>query len=265
MLSEKSPVLLPDAPRSFGLGDALKTAFKEIWERFGLVIGISSTWSLALTIGYTVGQTVYLGASPVLRGLIAIILTTLLIAPATAGVFGVASASLNHEPQTYGDFWRSARRFGGPVLRMALLHAAVVGLLALNLWYYAHVGGAFGIAAALLSFDALIVWGMTAIYHFPLLVAQESGVFDAPDKPAKRGVLPALRRAFYLTLGRPAYSFGLLFVALFLTVVSFPMAGIILIFWPGALAFLLTAGTRNLLTQYDVIGIDNTNKTNKTG
>ena len=261
MLSEKSPILLPDAPRSFGLGDALKTAFKEIWERFGLVIGISSTWSLALFVGFTVGQTLYLGASPVLRVAIAMVLTTFLLAPATAGVFGVAAASLNHEPQTYGDFWRAARRFGGPVLRMALLHAAVVSLLALNLWYYARVGGAFGITAALLSFDALIVWGMTAIYHFPLLIAQESGVFDAPDKPARRGILSVLRRAVYFTLGRPAYSFGLLLVSLLLTMLLVLTRGLFVILWSGGLACLLTAGTRNLLTQYDVIGRDNTNKT----
>ena len=252
MLPEKSSEAPPVAPASAGLGGALKTALRELWERLGLTLGISSTWSLALMVGYAVGQTIHSGASPVLRAALSVALTTLLIAPATAGVFGVAWAALNHEPQTYGDFWRAARRFGGPVLRLTLLHAAVIGLLTLNLWYYAHVGGPFGIAAALLSFDALLVWGMTAIYHFPLLIAQETGRFDAPDKPAKRGVLPALRRAVYFTLGRPAYSFGLLFAALALTAFSIPTAGLMLIMWPGALAFLLTAGTLNLLAQYRV-------------
>ena len=91
------------------------------------------------------------------------------------------------------------------------------------------------------------------IYHFPLLTAQESGALDTPENPAKRGVLPVLRRAFYLALGRPAYSIGLLFVALFLTTLALPVMAIFLIFWPAALAFLLTSGTRNLLIQYGAI------------
>ena len=252
MLSDKSQ-MAPDAPRLFGLGAALKTALREVWDRLGLIIGVSSTWSLAVSIGYTVGFSLHFGASPVLRAAFAVLLTALLIAPATAGIFGVAEAGLNHEPQTYGDFWRHARNYGLPAMRLVLLHAAVIGLLALNLWYYAHVGGPGGAAAALLSFDALLVWGLMAVYHFPLLIAQESGAIDTAGLPTKRGVLPVLRRAFYLALGRPAYSFGLLCAALLLTLVALPVMPVFLIFWPGALAFALTAGTRNLLLQYDVI------------
>ena len=252
MLSDKSQAA-PDALPSFGLGPALKTALREVWDRLGLIIGVSSTWSLAISVGYTVGVSLHFGSSPVLRGAFAVLLTFLLIAPASAGVFGVAWSGLNHAPQSYADFWRHARNFGGPVLRLVLLHAVVMGLLALNLWYYAHVGGAGGIAAALLSFDALLVWGMMAVYHFPLLVAQESGAMDTPEARAKRGVFAVLRRAFYLALGRPAYSFGLLAAVLFLTAVALPVMPVFLIFWPGAFAFLLTSGTRNLLLQYDVI------------
>ncbi len=240
----------PDVSPPFGLPATLKTALREVWERLGLVIGISSTWSLALTIGYQVGLSLQFQAAPVVRIALAVLLTALLAAPATAGIYGVAWAALHHEPQTYGDFWRQARQFGGPVLRLTLLQAAVIGLLVLNLWYYAQVGGAIGFGLALLSFDALLIWGLMAIYHFPLLMAQESGVFDAPDKPTVRGVFPVLRRAFYLALGRPAYSFGLLTVALLLTLFSLPTAAPFLLLWPGAMALLLTAGTRDILLQY---------------
>lgn len=260
MLSDKLKALPPDVSRSFGLGHALRTALREVWDRLGLIVGVSSTWSLAIFVGYQVGISLHFGAAPALRGAFAILLTTLLVAPATAGVFGVAWASLNHEPQSYGDFWRYARNIGGPALRLALLHAAVIGLLTLNLWYYAHVGGTGGIAAALLSFDALLVWGMMAIYHFPLLIAQELGAMDTAEAPAKRGAFPVLRRAFYLALGRPTYSFGLLLTALFLTTVALPVMVPFLIFWPGALAFLLTSGTRNLLLQYKVIETDRIDK-----
>ena len=256
MMSDKSQAAPPDAPRPFGLGLALKTAFREVWDRLGLIIGVSSTWSLAVSVGYTVGFSLHFGLSPLLRGVFAVLLTALLTAPASAGVFGVAWAGLNHETQSYGDFWRYARNFGGPILRLVLLHAVVIGLLALNLWYYAHVGGPVGIAAALVSFDALLVWGLMAIYHFPLLIAQESGAMDTSEAPAKRGVFPVLRRAFYLALGRPAYSFGLLLAVFLLTIVALPVMPVFLIFWPGALAFLLTSGTRSLLRQYAVIQTD---------
>ena len=251
--SDKTRIAPPNLPRTYGLGDALKIGLREMWDRFGLTIGVSSTWSLALFIGLTVGQTLHFGVSPLLRGILAVALTALLLAPATAGVFGVAWAGLNHEPQNYGEFWRHARRFGGATLRLILLHALIVGLLTLNLWYYAHVCSAFGIAAALLSFDALVVWGLMAIYHFPLLVAQESGIFDTPDALPKRGLYPILRRSLYLALGRPAYAFGLLLAVALLTVILVATKGLFIILWSGMTAFLLSSGTRNLLIQYDVI------------
>jgi len=89
--------------------------------------------------------------------------------------------------------------------------------------------------------------------HYPLLVAQEAGVFDEPVRRARRGALPVLRRAFFLALGRPFYTLGLLFIAALATL-PFAATGVLLaLLWAGGVALLTTHVTRLLLIQYGVL------------
>ena len=238
---------------SVGLLFALKRAARALWDRLGLTIGLSLTWSLLMLIALNVAHTLPLGSRTVPAALLAPLLVTLLMAPATAGIYAVVWRLLASEPAAYADFWQAARQSAGLAVRLGLLNVAVVGILSFSLWFYAHTHGAAGIAAAFLSFDVLVLWGIMAVLHFPLLAAQEAGVFDTPEHQAKRGLWAVLRRAFFLALGRPGQAFGLLVVTLLLTALVLPLNGLNVILWPGIIAFVTASGTRSLLMQFAVI------------
>ena len=128
-----------------------------------------------------------------------------------------------------------------------------MGVLSVNLWFYGRLGHVAGTVAMLLCLYLLLFWGMMALSHFPLLIAQEAGVFDEPGRMARRGTLAVLRRAFFLTLGRPFYAFGLLVLVVPLAVLTGLTGVLFALLLPGLLALLTTHSTRALLVQFGVL------------
>jgi hypothetical protein len=245
-----------DAPASLPparLGRALRRGVREAWDRLGSVLGVSLTWMLLLTVPLTVGRALPPAWPGIVRtGIIVLMMALTLSAPA-AGAFTVAHLACAHEEVSYMDFWRGAGRLFGPATRLGLFHTAVRSVFAVNLWFYASIGQGIGIAATLVCLYALLFWEMMAIYHFPLLVAQEAGLFDEPGRRAKRGVLALLRRAFYLALGDSLYTVGLLAAVLTVTVLYALTAVLPALLWLGTVAFLTTQATRALLVRYGVL------------
>ncbi len=223
------------------------------WDRLGLVLAISLTWSLLAFVPVTLWR--FLPSAlpvPVRDGLAALLAVLTLSAP-TAGAFHLAHLACSYDEVSYADFWRGALRLFGPATRLGLIHLAVSLLLAINLWFYLHVGRLFGGLAALFCLYVLLIWGLMAVYHFPLLAAQEAGVFDEPERRARRGAFAVLRRAFYLALGSPFYSLGLFAVTLLVSVALFMTVALMPLIWLGLTAIVTTQATRALLIQYGVL------------
>lgn len=231
----------------------LLLTIREAWDKLGLVVGVSLTWALLLAGTFSLERLVprsvpLLFHLLLLGGLLALLLPILM-----AGTFFVSHLVAIRDEVTYADFWRGAVRFYVPSLLLTLCHFLVEGVLGLNAWFYGRMGHVGGIAILLICLYGLLFWCMMAAVHFPLLIAQETGVFDEPAKPAKRGMFAVLRRAFYLTLGRPFYALGLLFVCGLIAVI-FSVTGVLFVLaGPGLLGLLTTNAVRALLVQFGVV------------
>jgi hypothetical protein len=232
---------------------ALRDGIRAAWDRLGLVIAVSVTWTallfIPLSIGYWLPSTL-----PVPVRYAVILLTAAWIGAApTAGAFAVAQRVAAQREATYADFWREGLQWFWPALRLSLLHQVVLGLIAINLRFYLLLGSLAGKIGCLLCLYALLFFLMMAVYHWPLLAAQESGIFDEPGRRAKRGALAVMRRAFFLAMGRPFYSLGLLTVLLLISALLFATLALPALLWIGTMAMLAAAANRALLIQYGVL------------
>lgn len=235
------------------LGYALRVGLREIWDRLGLVIAISLTWTILLALPLTLGRLLPLAVPVSLRNLLVLLTATLTLSAPTAGVYYIAHLVCIHDEVSYLDFWHGAKRYFAPATRLGLVAALVFSVFVVNIWFYLQLRSGGGLLAALACLYALLFWLMMAVYHFPLLVAQEQGLFDEPERQAKRGVFAVLRRAFYLALGDPFTTLGLLAALVLLSIPVFLTLALPPMLWPASLALLTTQATRALLRKYGVL------------
>jgi hypothetical protein len=240
---------VPAAPPTAHLGRALLAGIRTAWDRLGLVLGISLTWSVLMFVPLTLWQGLPSTYPLPSRVILAAAAALLALSAPTAGAFYAAFLVCAQEEVSYADVWHGARRLFGPAFRLGLIHLVVVSVLVTNLWFYVRIGHLFGGLAALFCLYALLFWGTMGIYHWPLLAAQEAGVFDEPGRKARRGAGAVMRRAFFLALGSPFFSMGLVLV------VPTPLMIVPLVplLWLGLVAILTTQATRALLVQYAVL------------
>ena len=143
---------------------------REGWDRLGLVIAVSLTWT-ALFFG-AVWVWLFLSiALPKPAGILlgALVAMSLLCGP-SAGAFTLAHKIGEREEVSYLDFWRGARKLWRPAFGLGLLHLCVATLFVVNLIFYANLKNIAGIAATVLCLYTLLFWLMMALYHLPILV-----------------------------------------------------------------------------------------------
>jgi hypothetical protein len=235
------------------LGSALRSGLRAVWDRLGLVIAMSLTWSVLASFSLTLGRLLPASLPTLLRlGITALIAVAVLAAP-TAGVFTVAYLISAREEASYIDFWRGGITLLGPAVRLALIQLAVLIMFVVNLWFYVPMGHTIGSTALVIGLYAFVFWSLMAVYHWPLLVAQERGLFDAPEHRARRGAVAVLRRAFFLVLGSPGFSLGLLLALAILSALLFATLALPALLWIGAVGLLSTQALRALLVRYEVL------------
>jgi hypothetical protein len=238
------------ACRAPGLWKGIATGLREIWDRIGLTFAISLTWTVMTAAALAALSRGLPHAWPSgIRGAVALLGCALVGAPGFAGACWVAHLSAEHEDVDYIAYWRGVRRLFVPAAALGSIHVGVLLLASLSLWFYAHLAPAVGVVCGLVCVYVLLVWAVMAPYEFPILAAQEAGLFDEEGRRARRGALAAIRRSFYLALGAPLYSLGLLLVCALLTAAFalLPMLS------AGALAMVVTAPTRSLLVRFGVL------------
>ena len=232
---------------------ALKQGLVDAWDKLGLVIGMSLTGTLllllALGLERLVPRTLPIGAHLAVV-LIAIALTLPL---PLAGSFAVAHRIAIHDEVSYLTFWQNGIQLYRQAFLLLAVDLLVLSVLGINLWFYARLGNIIGIVVLLVCTYLFLFWCLMVLYHFPLLIAQDAGIFDTPELRARRGTFAVLRRAFFLTLGRPFFALGLFVTVLPIGIICVISGVLLALVGYGLLALLLTHATRALLVQFGVV------------
>jgi hypothetical protein len=250
--------LAPRAIPTARLGRAIRLTLREGWDHLGIVMAVSATWLALFAVPLYIGRLLPVGLPLTIRYAIVLLACALALSAPLAGAHDVARRIVAHDEVSYLDFWRGARRLAGPATRLGLVQLIALGIFATNFWFYIHLNGTYpsgfvARVAIFICFYVFLAWGMMTSLHYPILVAQEAGVFDEQELLARRGALAALRRAFFLALGRPFYTLGLLLIEA-VTTIAFAATGVLLaLFWVGGIALLNTQATHLLLVQYGVL------------
>lgn len=189
-----------------------------------------------------------------LTGVVLLAVTTaVVVAIAGGGSAEVWRRAVSREDTSYTGFWLGARRLIRPALGLACAQIAVLFVLLSAIWFYTRVGGVLGMAGGGAAAYALLFFLMMAVYHYPALAAQEAGVFDDPDRTARRGAVAAMRRSFFLALGSPFFTLGVLGVEAVIVIACRVSLVLVPIALTGAVSLVATVAMRELLIRHGIV------------
>jgi len=231
----------------------LRLALRAIWDRLGVVLLISLIGTGVLLLSLLPGLVMPAALPFLLRTTFVALSLVLLSSPLLAVSFDIAIRIFTHREVTPALFAQGVRQYGSVAIRLGLTHLCTGLVAALNLTFYRQLSGAAGRAIVLLCLYLMVFWCTMALYQGPLLVLQESGAFDEPDRVAKRGAKAVIRRSFFLVIGEPLFSIGLLAAALLWSTLTLLTAVGAAMLWLGGACLLTTAPTLALLAKYGVI------------
>ncbi len=227
----------------------LTAALRTVWDRLGLLLAVSVTWAAMVSLPLSIERGLPRSAAPALH-VLCLALIPLLAALPTAGTFALVHRFASFEETLYVHLWQDGAALFGTALRLMLLQTGVVAALVTAMTFYAGLTLWIGRAGVTVAGYGLLLWAMMSIYQWPLLIAQEKGLFDEPGKPARRGAFAAVRRSFYLTLGRPFFTAGLLAILLLASAVMAVTVVLPALLWIGAVAVVSTLACRALLIEF---------------
>ena len=253
LAGEEAPhALKDDVPPQARIGAILPAALRTVWDRLGLLLGVSITWGVVVSLPLSIERWLPHG-SPMALHFLALAAMPLLAALPTAGVFALAHRIATHQEALYTHLWQEGAALFGPALRLILIQTGAALLLFVACVFYARMTVWIGRAGLTVCGYALLLWGMMLIYQWPLLVLQEKGVFDEPERAARRGAFAAVRRSFYLALGRPFFTAALLGILLAASALMAATVVLSALLWIGAIAVASTFAARALLIQFRVL------------
>ncbi len=247
---------MSDAPNSnrtapLSHAAAVLSGGRLIWEHLGLVVGGSFLWTLSLMIAWSLGRALTRSASPGVSLLLDLFLFPLLASPASAALTFALWCAQKGRIAGADRFREGAVKYTRLFAPLLLLETLAASAFLASALFYARLGGVgFGVAAICLYLAGA---GLAfSLLTLPVLIAQEEGIFDDPDRKASRGVRAALRRSALLFLAHPFLVFvvALLSAALLLLCIAFviPFA----IFWIGASLSLMTAALQAMLQEQGI-------------
>lgn len=247
---------VPTGERELGAPARLLIDFidtvKLFWDRIGLWIAVSISFSLLVTAIYS--ATIQLPLGNLLVRQIAALLAAAIVLPApAAGAYGLVQKVYAHEEVEYMDLWRGARRMLLPAITLGFCYLIVFGIGALNILFYFRFRNVVGGIAMLVSIYLSLFVMLMSNYHFALLASAYAGHFDGQSSKAPRSLFSILKRAFYLVIGDPIYSCGVLALTLIPTVLMLTVVVPFILLWLGYIAVLHTVCTRAQLIKYGIL------------
>ncbi len=160
---------------------------------------------------------------------------------ATAGLFHLAREIARGKDASLRDFFTGFRRLFLPALKLGLVDLTALLVLWVNIDFYSHMRGGAVIPGMVLA--AALVWvaSFFLLMHahlYPLLAGGESSLRQL------------LRKSALLTLDNLAFTMGITFQALSLSVLCVVTGAGLVLISGSAVAVLLTTGHRELLRKY---------------
>lgn len=223
-----------------GFWKTIKRSFGDSYDYLGTIIACSFIW-FTLAVGAMSGWVALKVASPIAWTVFVVGLYGLLLGPLTAGVCHVAKKIVTRDDPSPLDLFRGAREYWGSAVLLSLGQAAITSLIAVNAWFYLTRGNMVVKGLGMLFLYAMLVWLMSALYHFPILVEQ------------RPGILKLLKRGFLITLDNPGFTAFVFFAIILLTCFS---AGILLglpLLYMGLASVIQTRALRALFVKYELL------------
>lgn len=223
-----------------GFWKTIRKSIGDSYDHLGTVIFCSFVWfttAVGVMSGWAALNVKSLG---VWIGFI-LALYVLLLGPLAAGVYHVAKKIVTHDDPSPLDLFRGAKEYWGRAVLLSLSQAVITMLIAVNAWFYLTRGSIAIKALGMLFLYAMVVWLMSVLYHFPILIEQ------------RPGLLKLLKRAFLLTFDNPAFTGFVFFAIILLTCFS---AGILLglpLLYMGLASVIQTRALRALFVKYELL------------
>jgi len=224
-----------------GFWKTLKRWLGNSYDYLGLVIICSFIWFTILLSGVSVIAKLEAGEISIIFFATLAAFYVLVIAPLTTGVFAVAKKIITHDDPSVLDILAGFREYLGPSWSLGFAQALITIMILANAWFYLARGGVALKAVGILVLYILILWALSAIYHYPILIEQ------------RPGVLKTLKRGFLLSLDNTAFTLGMFFAIILLTCLcAVTLLGLPLIYM-GALSVLQTRALRAVFVKYELL------------
>ncbi|MCX6374911.1 MAG: hypothetical protein NTU88_02520, partial [Armatimonadetes bacterium] len=224
-----------------GYRKTLKKWISTSYEFLGLVIISSFIWFGIIIGGVGLITRIEAHESPVLLFVSLAAFYVLFIAPLTAGVYLLAKKIVTRDDPSVFDIFHGFREFLAPSWSLGFAHVLITLMIAANAWFYLTRGGIALKAVGVLVLYVLILWGLSAVYHYPVMIEQRPGTFKT------------LKRGFLLALDNFAFTVGVIFAIILLTCLcAVTLLGMPLIYL-GMLSILQTQALRALFVKYELL------------
>lgn len=235
--------------RRASLGRALRKGLREAYDRLGFVIaasfaafaGTAGVAALGVRIIDATQPGMYIGAALLLPAAFFYFLCMV-------GTVYFADKAVYHERPSPADTWAGVKALLAPAAEIFAIDVLVTGILLGDAVFFLSLkSSGLGLIMAVVCVYGAGLWTAAGVYHLPLLPAQlrmESG-----PRPTV-----IIKKAFLLALGSPGFTLGL-FVAIiaFAVLCAIPAGLGMATLFPGAAAFLLTHGLRELFVRYGIV------------
>lgn len=224
-----------------GLMKTLKKWIGDSYDSLGLVLMCSFVWFGAFLAAMTLIVGIGKHTSwPVVFGMVAALLV-FVMAPLTAGAFVLAKKIVTRDDPSIMDLFHGLREYLVPAWTLGFWQLFITALIAVNAWFYLRMPSIVWKSLGVLVIYTLIVWALSATYHYPVLIEQRPGTFKI------------LKRSFLLVLDNVAFTLGVFFAIILLTCfTTFTLIGLPILFM-GMLSILQTRALRALFVKYELI------------
>lgn len=239
------------AERTLVLGRTLRRAFRAWWDRLGASCALSLGWVICVVV--PIAGIVQLATS-VSRAFwpLALGVGVAAFGMGTAAVHRAVFQAADGDELTLASLAPPDGRWAVDALILALMQAAAVIAIGLNVAFYVALRSVLGFTLAVAFGYGLAIWLLACAYQWPLLIAGERGLITREDS-RRPSVLSVIRNSLLLLAVAPGHAVGIGFVAVVL-LVPLVVSGVgLALIAPALGAFLFTQAVRDHMIRMGML------------
>lgn len=224
-----------------GFRKTLKRWIRDSYDYLGLVLVYSFIWFGVFLAGMGLIAGVGKAAHPGAVIGMSLAFMVFVLSPLAAGVYAAAKKMVTRDDPAIVDVFHGFREYFADAWRLGFWQLFITLMLVANAVFYLLRPGIGWKVLGVLVVYAFILWAMSMLYHYPVLIEQ------------KPGVLKILKRGFLLTLDNVAFTLGVFFVIILLTCfTAVTLLGLPLLYL-GMASILQTRLLRGVFVKYDML------------